>query len=101
MYIAQGTVRQDLAVNLASAFPNTQKSKGSFLVWAQYFVPSQALAGESDQVHLCSGYVIPAGSALIAFTNAGIEPEQYVSVAVTDIWPMSKSIALHVHRRAG
>ena len=39
--------------------------------------------GESDTVHLCSGYVIPAGSAVIAFTNAGLEPEQYVSVSVT------------------
>jgi hypothetical protein len=34
-------------------------------------------------VHLCSGYVIPSGHALVAFTNAAIEPEQYVSVSVT------------------
>jgi hypothetical protein len=39
--------------------------------------------GESDEVHLCSGYVIPSGHALVAFTNAALEPEQYVSVSAT------------------
>ena len=75
MYIAQGSVRQNLVVNVAHAYPALQKHDILFQV---------ALSpGESDQVHLCSGYVIPAGNALIAFTNANLEPEQYVSVSVT------------------
>ncbi len=84
MYIAQGSMRQDLAVNIASAHPSPQKSKESRLEFGHSILFQVRLSpGESDQVHLCSGYVIPAGSALIAFTNAGIEPEQYVSVSVT------------------
>lgn len=75
MYIAQGSVRQSLVVNVANAYPAVRKHEILFQV---------ALSpGESDQVHLCSGYVIPAGNALIAFTNANLEPEQYVSVSVT------------------
>ena len=73
MYIAQGSVRQDLVVNIADASP-----RGDNILFQVRLTP-----GESDQVHLCSGYVIPAGSSLIAFTNAGLDPEQYVSVAVT------------------
>lgn len=77
MYIAQGSVRQNLVVNLANAYPAIQKHDILFQV---------ALSpGESDEVHLCSGYVIPAGTALIAFTNANLEPEQYVSVSVTGV----------------
>jgi hypothetical protein len=84
MYIAQGNVRQDLAVNMASAYPIAQKSKVSSLEVGHSILFQVRLSpGESDQVHLCSGYVIPAGSVLIAFTNAGLEPEQYVSVSVT------------------
>ena len=75
MYIAQGSVRQDLVVNVANAYPAIQKNSILFQV--------RLSPGESDQVHLCSGYVIPAGNALIAFTNAGPEPEQYVSISVT------------------
>ena len=75
MYIAQGSVRQDLTVNLANASPAVEKHSILFQV--------KLSPGESNQVHLCSGYVIPGGNALIAFTNAGLEPEQYVSVSVT------------------
>jgi hypothetical protein len=75
MYIAQGSVRQDLVVNIANAYPAIQKHDILF--------QAKLSPGGSDQFHLCSGYVIPAGNALIAFTNAGLEPEQYVSVSVT------------------
>ena len=75
MYIAQGSVRQNLAVNVANAYPALQKHDILFQVTLS--------PGGSDQVHLCSGYVIPAGNSLIAFTNANLEPEQYVSVSVT------------------
>ena len=75
MYIAQGSVRQNLAVNVANAYPALQRHDILFQVTLS--------PGGSDQVHLCSGYVIPAGNALIAFTNANLEPEQYVSLSVT------------------
>jgi hypothetical protein len=75
MYIAQGNVRQDVAVNIADANPANQTHKILFQVWIS--------PGKSDEVHLCSGYVIPSGHALVAFTNAGIEPEQYISASVT------------------
>jgi hypothetical protein len=75
MYISQGSVRQDLTVNIASADPAIQKHDILFQV--------RLSPGESHDLHLCSGYVIPAGRALVAFTNAGLEPEQYVSVSVS------------------
>ena len=75
MYIAQGTVRQDVTVNIADANPANQTHSILFQV--------RISPGESDEVHLCSGYVIPSGHALVAFTNAGIEPEQYISASVT------------------
>lgn len=84
MYITQGTVRQDLVVNIADAWPSTQKSNGPRSEFVHRILFQLTLSPrESNQVHLCSGYIIPAGSSLIAFTNAGLEPEQYVSVAVT------------------
>ena len=84
MYIAQGSVRQDLVVNIAHASPRTQNSKGPGSDFSHSILFQVTLSPrESDQVHLCSGYIIPAGSSLVAFTNAGLEPEQYVSVAVT------------------
>jgi hypothetical protein len=75
MYIAQGSVRQDLTVNIANANPANKTHDILFQV--------RISPGESHEVHLCSGYVVPAGQSLTAFTNAGIEPEQYASVSVT------------------
>ncbi|HEX8138338.1 MAG TPA: hypothetical protein VF544_12170 [Pyrinomonadaceae bacterium] len=75
MYIAQGSVRQPVTVNIADAMPGIQKQSILFQV--------RISPGESDQVHLCSGYIIPSGHALVAYTNAGLEPEQYVSISVT------------------
>ena len=84
MYIAQGNVKQDLVVNIANTSPITKNSKGSGSEFGHSILFQVALSPrQSNQIHLCSGYVIPAGSSLIAFTNAGLEPEQYVSVAVT------------------
>jgi hypothetical protein len=75
MYLAQGSVRQDVAVNIGDANPAQQTHSILFQV--------KISPGESDEVHLCSGYVIPSGHSLVAFTNAAIEPEQYVSVSAT------------------
>ena len=84
IYIAQGNVKQPLALNIANAYPNPEKFKKSGVEFGHTILfQVRLLPGESDAVHLCSGYEIPAGNAVIAFTNAGLEPEQYVSVSVT------------------
>ena len=84
MYIAQGNVKQNVVVNIANASPSTQTTKETRSEFGHSILFQVTLSPrESNQVHLCSGYIIPAGSSLIAFTNAGLEPEQYVSVAVT------------------
>jgi hypothetical protein len=75
MYETQGSVRQNLTVNIANANIPTNKHNILFQVSLD--------PGKSDHVHLCSGYLIPAGNTLVAFTNAGLDPEQYVSVSVT------------------
>lgn len=73
--IAQGSVRQDITVNVATAQP--PNGTGSLLFQVRIS------PGGSNEVHLCTGYVIPSGQALAAWTNAGLEPEQYVSLSVT------------------
>lgn len=75
MYISQLSVRQDLVVNIAKANPTNKTHDILFQV--------RLSPGASDDVHLCSGYEIPSGYSLVAYTNAGLEPEQYVSVSVT------------------
>ena len=75
MYETQGSVRQNLTVNIANANPSANTHDILFQVSLE--------PGKSDQVHLCSGYIIPAGNTLVAFTNAGLAPEQYVSISVT------------------
>ena len=75
VYKTQGSVRQNLTVNIANANPSANTHDILFQVSLD--------PDKSDQVHLCSGYVIPAGNTLVAFTNAGLMPEQYVSVFVT------------------
>ena len=75
VYIAQGSVRQELTVNLGDAHAEHGTTGILFQV--------RISPGESQEVHLCSGFVIPSGHSLAAWTNAGLMPEQYVSVAVT------------------
>lgn len=75
VYHTQGSVIQPLTVNIADADPITEKH--SILVQV-HLGP-----GQSEDVHFCTGYVIPAGHWLTAFTNAGLEKEQYVSISIT------------------
>jgi len=39
--------------------------------------------GESAETHLCTGYTFPAGYSVMAWTNAGLEPDQGINVTVT------------------
>lgn len=68
-------MQQPLTVNIARANPRAET--GDIMLQ----VPIEL--GKPEQVHFCSGYVIPSGHALVAWTNAGIEPEQYIKVSVT------------------
>jgi len=80
MYNTRG-VKQNLTVNLANGDITTEKPdtppKANILLQV-YLKP-----GESEETHLCSGYVIPSGHAVMAWTNAGLEPDQWIQVAVT------------------
>ncbi len=75
MYEAQVSVRQPVPVNIG----NANLSAGKHEILFQFIVDPM----KSDQVHLCTGYVIPAGNSLVAFTGYGPEPDQFVSIAVT------------------
>lgn len=75
MYIAQGSLRESVVVNLSRMDAEKQGTQILFQV--------RIGPGESDDVHLQSGYVIPAGHSLVAYTNAGMSPDQHVSIAVT------------------
>jgi hypothetical protein len=75
VYNAQGSVMQSLTVNIADADPVTQTHSILFQV--------RLGPGQSEDVHFCTGYVIPAGHTVTAFTNAGLEKEQYVSISIT------------------
>jgi hypothetical protein len=75
MYDAQVSVRQPVPVNIG----NANLSAGRHEILFQFIVDPM----KSDQVHLCSGYVIPTGNSLVAWTGYGPEPEQYVSISVT------------------
>jgi len=75
LYETQRSVRQNLIVNVANANLSAITHDILFQVSLN--------PDTSDQVHLCSGYVIPAGNTLVAYTNAGLMPEQYVSISFT------------------
>lgn len=67
-------VRQNLTVNFARVTPD-DKTDTLFQV---YLTP-----GQQHETHLCTGYSVPSGYGLGAWTNAGLEPEQFVHIAVT------------------
>jgi hypothetical protein len=73
MYTTRG-VTQNLTVNLGRVSP--QNTTHTFL--QVDFEP-----GESKETHLCTGYVVPSGHGLAAWTNAGLAPEQRVHIAFT------------------
>ena len=75
VYETQVSVRQNLTVNIANANMSARTHDILFQISLE---PTK-----SDQVHLCSGFVIPAGNSLVAFTYYGLAPEQYVSISVT------------------
>jgi hypothetical protein len=73
MYTTRG-VKQNLTVNLGRVSPENK---------THTFFQVDFKPGESKETHLCTGYVIPPGYGLAAWTNAGLEPEQRVHIAFT------------------
>jgi hypothetical protein len=71
----KGSVRQKITINMSDAIPQIERAN---ILLQIPFEP-----GKYEQVHLCSGYVIGSGHALVAWTNAGIEPDQFVNISVT------------------
>lgn len=77
MYAAQGSLRDSVVVNLARMHAQTRRT--------QILFQARIAPGDSDDVHLQTGYVIPAGHSLVAYTNAGMAPDQHVSIWVTGV----------------
>jgi len=75
MYQAQVSVHEPMTVNIA----NANLPAGTHDILFQVTVEPM----KSEQVHVCSGYVIPAGNSLVAYTGLGPGPDQYVSISVT------------------
>ena len=75
MFQDKGSVKQNLTVNIASANPATEK--------ANILLQVPLRPGEPKEIHFCTGYLIQSGHALAAWTNAGVEAEQYVNISIT------------------
>lgn len=80
VYNARG-VNEMLTVNLAKGklTPDIpEKPYVADILLQTYIKPT-----ETQETHLCTGYVIPSGHSVMAWTNFGLQPNQWVQVAVT------------------
>lgn len=80
VYNARG-VRQNLTVNLANGRLIPEKPNVPYV--ADILLQIYLKPTETQETHLCTGYVIPSGNSVMAWTNAGLEADQSVQVAVT------------------
>ena len=80
VYNARG-VSQNLTVNLANGRLSPEMAEKPYT--ADILLQTYLKPGEGAETHLCTGYVIPSGHSVMAWTNAGLEPGQWVQVAVT------------------
>lgn len=74
-------VRENLTVNLANGRftpGNPEKPYVADILLQTYLKPTEA-----QETHLCTGYVIPSGNSVMAWTNFGLQPDQWVQIAVT------------------
>jgi hypothetical protein len=79
MYNGRG-VRQDLTVNLAKGKLLPEKTDVPYV--ADILLQTYMKPGESAETHLCTGYAVPSGYSVMAWTNAGLEANQWVNVTV-------------------
>src|ERR1041385_7877947 len=75
VFQSQVSVQEQVTVNIGNSNPQRGTDDSLFQFTAEPM--------KSDQVHLCSGYVIPAGNSLVAWTAYGPQAGQHVSIAVT------------------
>lgn len=80
MYNAR-RINQNLTVNVAKGKLIPEKTDVPYV--ADILLQMYLKPGESQETHLCTGYTIPSGYSVMAWTNAGLEPDQWVQVAVT------------------
>jgi hypothetical protein len=80
VYNARG-VKENLTVNLANGKLTPDRPEKPYV--ADILLQTYIKPTESQETHLCTGYVIPSGHSVMAWTNAGIQPDQWVQVAVT------------------
>ena len=74
-------VRQHLTVNLAKGKLLPEKTNVPYV--ADILLQTYMKPGESAETHLCTGYAFPSGYSIMAWTNANLEPDQWVNVTVT------------------
>jgi hypothetical protein len=80
MYNARG-VKENLTVNLAKGKLIPEKSDVPYA--ADILLQMYLKPGESQETHLCTGYIFPSGYSIMAWTNAQLQPDQWVQIAVT------------------
>lgn len=69
----QQSVHQTITVNISLLDPSKQ--------YVTILFQTKVEPNDSKVVNFCSGYAVPAGYSLVAYTGAGYEPEQYVSIS--------------------
>jgi hypothetical protein len=74
-------VYQNLTVNLAKGKLLPEKTDVPYV--ADILLQTDLRPGESQETHMCTGYVFPPGYSVMAWTNAGLQPDQWVQVAIT------------------
>jgi hypothetical protein len=80
VYNARG-VKENLTVNLANGKLTPDRAERPYV--ADILLQTYLKPTEAQETHLCTGYVIPSGHSVMAWTNAGLQPDQWVQVAVT------------------
>jgi len=80
VYNARG-VKENLTVNLANGKLTPDRPEKPYV--ADILLQTYLKPTEAQETHLCTGYVIPSGHSVMAWTNAGLQPDQWVQVAVT------------------
>jgi hypothetical protein len=80
MYNARG-VNENLTVNLVNeqlSPENLNRPYTGDILLQEYLKPS-----EMQETHLCTGFEIPAGHSVTAWTNGGLKPGHWVQITVT------------------
>jgi hypothetical protein len=77
MVIAQASIKEPITVNI-STLDHLRPQDPPRLLTQRRLQP-----GGSNDLQLCSGFVVPEGHSLVAYTNASAAPDQFASITVT------------------